>query len=83
MLLSCIIYAKEESDVAVIDIPNDFIQTQIDHKKDMAIINIRRIWVDMLLDISPDVYGLFVNTDRKGIKQLIAQFMNAIYVTMV
>ena len=49
----------------------------------MAIINIRWILVDMLLDIAPDVYGLYVLTERKRIKQLITQFMNAIYGTMV
>ena len=41
------------------------------------------ILVDMLLDITPDVYGMYITTDRKVIKQLIAQCMNAIYVTMV
>ena len=83
MKLSCIVYAREERNVAVIDIPNDFIQTRIKHEKDMASINIRGILVDMLLDIYPDVYGPYVTTDRKGIKQLITQCMNAIYVSML
>ena len=48
----------------------------------MAIINIRVILVDMLLDISPNVYGLYMAMDRKGIKQLVTQYMNAIYGTM-
>ena len=37
----------------------------------------------MLLDIAPDVYGTYVTTDKKGIKQLITQCMNAIYGTML
>ena len=49
----------------------------------MAIIRIRGILVDMLLDITPDVYGPYVTTDRKGIKQRINQCINATYVTMV
>ena len=49
----------------------------------MAINKIRGILVEMLLDIAPDVYGLYVTVDRKVIKQLTNQFMNAIYGTMV
>jgi hypothetical protein len=40
MLLSCIIDSKEERDVAVINIPNAFIQTWVEDEKDMAIIKI-------------------------------------------
>ena len=49
----------------------------------MAIINIRGILVEMLLDIAPDIYGMYVTTYRKGIKQLMNQTMDSIYVTMV
>ena len=49
----------------------------------MAIINIRGILVEILLDIAPDVYGLYVTTDRKLIKKLITQCMNYVYGTMV
>ena len=83
MLLSSIIYENEERDVAVINIPNFFIQTRIDNEKDMDIINIRNILVDMLQYISLDVYGPYVTTDRKGIKQLITLCINDIYGTMV
>ena len=37
----------------------------------------------MLLYIAPDIYGPNVTMDRKGIKQLITQYINAIYGTMV
>ena len=70
-------------DVAVIDIPNAFIQTQIEHEKDMAIIKIRGILVSMLLYIAPNVYVPYVTMYKKGSKQLITQCMNAIYVTML
>ena len=49
----------------------------------MDIIKIRGILVDMLLDITPDVYGRYITKDRKGIKQLITQCINDIYGTMV
>jgi hypothetical protein len=83
VLLSCIIDADEGRDVPVIDIPNAFIQTRVEDEKDMAIIKIRGILVDMLLDIAPDVYKPYVSTDRKGTKQLIVQCLNVMYGTMM
>jgi hypothetical protein len=83
VLLTCIIDADRGRDVAVINIPNAFIQTRVEDEKDMAIIKIRGILVDMLLDIAPDVYKPYVTTNRKGVKQLIVQCQNVIYGTMV
>ena len=83
MILSWCIYLKEERDFAVIDIPNAFIQTQIGNEEDMAIIKIGGILVDMLLDIYAYVYGTYWTMDRKGIKQIITQCINAMYGTMV
>jgi hypothetical protein len=40
VLLSCIIDTKEGQDVAVVDIPNAFIQKRVENAKDMAFINI-------------------------------------------
>ena len=68
VLLSFIIDAEEGRDVAVIDIPNAFIKTRVEDKKDIAIIKIRGILVDILVDLAPDVYREFVTTDNKGVK---------------
>ena len=73
ILLSCIIDADEERDVAVIDTPNGFIQTRVEDEKDMAFINIRGVLVDILVEISLDVYKLHVTTDKKGVKKLPVQ----------
>ena len=83
MLLSCIIDAEEEHDVAVIDIPNAFIQTREENEKDMVYIRVRGILVDLLIEIAPDVYGPYVKLDKKVNKVLILQCLNAIYGTMV
>jgi hypothetical protein len=69
VLLSCIIDAKEARDVAVIDIPNAFIQTRVEDEGDMAIIKIHGVLVDILVTIAPDVYKSYVTTDKKGTKQ--------------
>ena len=45
----------------------------------MSIIKIRVFLVDILLEISPDVYGLYVITNQKGIKKLIFQCQSVIY----
>jgi hypothetical protein len=84
VILTCIIDAEEERDTAVIDIPNAFIQTQVEKESDMVIIQITGILVEMLLDIAHDFYHPFVTTDKKGNKQLLlVQCQNAIYGTMV
>ena len=64
------------------DTPNAFIQTRIKDEKGMAIINMRGFLVDIMLEIAPDLYGLYVIMDRNGVKQLIIQCQNKIYSTM-
>ena len=49
----------------------------------MAIIKIHGVLVDILMEITPDVYKPYVYQDKKGIKQLLVQCQNAIYGTMV
>jgi hypothetical protein len=83
VLLSCIIDAEEERDVTVIDIPNAFVQTRVEDEKDMAIIKLRGVLVDILVEMAPDVYKSYATTDKKGTKQLLVQCQNALYGTMV
>jgi hypothetical protein len=68
VLLPCIINAKEERDVVVVDIPNAFVQTRVENDKDMAFIKIRGILVDIMVEISPDVYNSYISKDNKGSK---------------
>ena len=83
ILLSCITDAEEGRDVAVINIPNAFIQTWVEDEGDMAIIKICRVLMDILVQIAPKVYKSYVTTDKKGTKQLLVQCQNALYGTMV
>jgi hypothetical protein len=83
VVLLCIIDTEEERDVAVVDTPNAFVQTRVENEKDMAFIKIRGILVDILVEITPDVYKSYVLKDKKGSKQLLVQFQNALYGTMV
>ena len=65
------------------DILNSFIQTHIEDEKDMNVIKIRGVLVYILLEIAPDVYGPYVITDLKGVKQLIFQCKNSINGTIM
>ena len=48
----------------------------------MAIIKLCRFLVDILCKIST-TYRPYVTTDKKGIKQFLVRFQNALYVTML
>jgi hypothetical protein len=66
-----------------VDIPKAFVQTRVENEKDMAFIKIRGILVDILVEIAPEAYKSYVSKDKKGNKQLMVQFQNALYGTMV
>ena len=63
----------------MVDITNAFIQQRVQQKKDMTIINIRGVLVDIILEIVPDIYEPYETTYQKGVKQLVVQFQNYIY----
>jgi hypothetical protein len=83
VILSCIIDAEEGRDFAVVDIPNTFVHTRVENEKDMAFIKIRGVLVDILVEIAPDVYKLYVSREKKGTKQLLVQCQHFLYGTMV
>jgi hypothetical protein len=83
VLLLCIIDAEEHRDITVVDIPNACVQTHAENKKDMALIKIQGILVDILVDISPEAYKSYVSKDKKGNKHLLVQCQNALYGKMV
>jgi hypothetical protein len=83
VLLSSIVDAEVYRDVAVVDIPNAFVQTRVENEKYMAFIKIRVILVDVLVEIAPEAYKLYVSKDKKGNKQLMVQCQSALYGKMV
>ena len=83
VILTSVVDAIENRHVAVIDIPNAFIQTVVEDKKRRVIIRIRGMLVDMLVKIAPDVYQSYVTTDRKGNKQILVKCLNELYGTML
>jgi hypothetical protein len=83
VLLTYIVDAKKNRDVAVVDIPNAFVQTIVEDEKDKALICIRGPLVDILVSIASNDYRLYVAVGKKGKKQLLVQCLTALYGTMV
>jgi hypothetical protein len=83
VLLTSLVDAQENCDVAIVDIPNAFIQTVMEDDEDKVIMRIRGHMVDVLVKVAPKVYGPYMLTDKQGRKQLLVECLNAIYVTMV
>jgi hypothetical protein len=73
VLLTCIVDANENRDVAVVDIQNAFVQTVVKDEKDKALVHICGPLVDILVSIAPNVYGQYVTFENKGKKQLLFQ----------
>ena len=66
VLLTPKIYAVEERDVAVIDIPNAFIQTRIKDDKDKVVMRLRGKLADLLIKTAPEIYCKHITINRKG-----------------
>jgi hypothetical protein len=82
--MTSIVYARKGRDVAVVDIPNAFIQSKVDDGKVRVIIRTTgvRVIVDWLVKVVPKVYASYVAMSSKGINSLLVECYNAIYGTM-
>jgi hypothetical protein len=76
---------QEDRDVAVVDIPNAFVQTVVNEEdaEHRVIVCIRGPLVDIMVSIAPDLYAPYVTTNKSGQKVLIVKCLNAVYGTMV
>jgi hypothetical protein len=83
VMLTCVIDVMEERDIAVIDIPNAFVQTVVKDEEHCVIVCIRGPSVDILVNIAPHVYGPYISFNKSGQKALLVQYLNALYGTMV
>ncbi len=82
-MITCMIDPLEDQDIAIINIPNAFVQTVVKDKDHPVVFCIRGPLVDILVSIAPDVYGPYVSTNKAGQKVLLVQCLNAVYRTMV
>ncbi len=79
-MLTWVTDAQEDRDIAVVDIPNVFVQTVVDEEDPdhHVIVHIRGPLVDILVSIAPDVYGPYVSMNKSGQKVLIVEYLNAV-----
>lgn len=78
ILLTAITEAREKRDVMTVDIPNAFIQTDIE-TEERIVMKIRGDLVTMLVELDPETYQDFVVYDRNNKKMLYVQVLKAIY----
>ena len=79
VLLTAAIEAKENRDVMTIDIPNAFIQTDMESTGDERVVmKVTGTLVDMLVDMAPEVYRDHV-THEGNTKVLYMEVLKAIY----
>ncbi|MEN9849167.1 MAG: hypothetical protein RL368_1907, partial [Pseudomonadota bacterium] len=77
VLLTSVIDAEENRDIMTCDIPNAFIQTDIEDKDTKVVMKIRGVLVDILCDLDAKYVEFIVNEDSK--KTLYVQLKKAIY----
>jgi hypothetical protein len=83
ILLTCIVDANPNREVAIVVNPNAFAQIVYEDEKDRAFICIRGPLVNIMVSIASDVYGPYVMVEKKGKKELLVQFLTALYDTIV
>jgi hypothetical protein len=85
VMLTCIIDAVEDRDIAMVGIPNAFAQTVVSEEdaEHRVVVCIRRPLVDILVLIAPDEYGPYVLINKSCQKILMVECLNAVYGTMV
>ena len=67
IILTSIIEAKEKREVAVVDIPNAFIQTDV-NKEDTVIMKLRGKAAELLVQAAPQLYRKYITLEnaKKG-----------------
>jgi hypothetical protein len=81
IMLTAIVDTKEDRDVMTCDIPNAYIQAELPNlgpDDERVIMKITGVLVDLLVNISPEVYGPYVVTDKHK-KVLYVQVLRGLY----
>jgi Reverse transcriptase (RNA-dependent DNA polymerase) len=82
ILITATIDAREKRDIMTTDIPNAFIQTNMDiNSKEKVIMKIRGSLVDILVSMDPTTYNEYV-TQEGNHKVLYVQLLKAVYGTL-
>jgi hypothetical protein len=78
IMMTAAIKADENRDVMTADIPNAFVQTEMENKTERIMMKIKGPLAEMLLKIEPEVYGEFLfEVDNQ--KVIYVQVFKALY----
>ena len=85
VMITAVIDTKEKREVAMVNIPNAFVQMVIKDKdaEHRVIVQLRGQIVDILCEIASDIYLPNVTVNKKGEKVLLVQCMNALNGSMI
>ena len=78
VLLTATIEAEEKRHVAVVDIPNAFVQTKMDDK---VVMKLRGKLAEIMVMMAPEIYKKYIVVEN-GTPVLYVQLMNALYGTL-
>jgi hypothetical protein len=79
ILLTAVINAKERRDVAVIDIPNAFVQTRLEDDDDKVVMRLRGKLAKLMVKVALEIYTKYVIINTKGDTVLYIWLLNALY----
>ena len=79
VLLTATIDAQEQRDVAIVDVPNAFVQTRLEDDNDKAIMRMRGPLASLMVKIAPNVYGSYIRKNKLGELVLYVHLLNALY----
>ena len=80
VMLTATIDAEEGRDVAIVDLPNAFIQTDVGNE--MITMRLRGKLAELMVKIAPEIYKSYVTLDAKGNMVLYVQLQKAVYSLM-
>ena len=79
MMLTSVIDAQEGYNVAIADIPNAFIQTHLTQDDDKVVMQLHGPLVILLVDLAPEVYGLYLKINKNRLPVFYIHVLNALY----
>ena len=78
VLLTATIDAEEGRDVATIDIPNAFVQTELS-SDEMVVMRLRGKLAELMVQVAPEIYSKYVIYNNKGETMLYVRLLKALY----
>eukprot|EP00978_Attheya_sp_CCMP212_P001665 scaffold3444_cov50-Attheya_sp.AAC.1 len=83
IIITSVIDAKQNRDVMTSDVPNAFVQLEIDQSGEKIVMKIKGVLVDMLVEMCPEIYQDYVVRTHRKDKILYVRMLKALYGMLV